>query len=91
MLRHKRFVTFSGMSGAQAAAEATEATAEILVESYLDLVGEGEVVRLDFDKNGMVTLFLLIPQGDGRGKLSQGFSVFLPLCLRMVRETHWFF
>ena len=30
------------MSGAQAAAEATEATAEILVESYLDLVFEGE-------------------------------------------------
>ncbi len=64
MLLHKRFVTFSGMSGAQAAAEATEATAEILVESYLDLVGEGEVVRL---------------------------FCFLPLCLRMVREKHWFF
>lgn len=40
---------FCGMSGAQAAAEATEATAEILVESYLDLVFEGEdEVSLDF-------------------------------------------
>ena len=88
MLLHKRFVTFSGMSGAQAAAEASEATAEILVESYLVRVKSSD---LTFDKNGTTTLFLLIPQRDGRGKLSQGFSVFLPLCLRMVRDKHCFF
>lgn len=64
------------MSGAQAAAEATEATAEILVESYLDLVfeGEDEVCDLTFDKNGNNYCIPVIPQRDGRGKTESSFS-----------------
>lgn len=63
------------MSGAQAAAEATEATAEILVESYLDLVfeGEDEVGDLTFDKNGN-DYCIRGPQRDGRGKTESSFS-----------------
>lgn len=50
------------MSGAQAAAEATEATAEILVESYLDLVFEGEdEVSLDFWQKWEQLLYISDP------------------------------